>query len=107
MSRSRFLLMMMMLSLPGLVRADDAPLVVQKDKRFDRDSVEIVRNGFVTFTNQDQVRHNIALRTPDGENRTGIVQAPGDTNRISFDQAGLFQVHCLIHPQMRMSVVAK
>lgn len=105
-SCSRFLLMMLLL-LPSLARADDAPLVVQKDKRFDRDSVEVALNGVVTFTNQDQVRHNIALRTPDGENRTGIVQAPGDTNRITFDQAGLFQVHCLIHPQMRMSVIAK
>lgn len=104
-SYSRFFLMLLLL--PGLAPAGDAPVVVQKDKRFDRASVEIVRGDAVTFTNQDKVRHNVALRAPDGEDRTGIVQAPGETSRITFDQAGLFQVHCLIHPQMRMSVTAK
>jgi len=95
------------LLLPGLACAADTPVVVQKDKRFDRDSVEIARGEAVTFVNQDQVRHNIALRTPDGENKTGIVQAPGETSQITFDQAGLFQIHCLIHPQMHMSVTVK
>ena len=100
-------LFILFLLLPGLARAADIPVVVQKDKHFDRDSVEIARGEAVTFVNQDQVRHNIALRTPDGENRTGIVQAPGETSQITFDQAGLFQVHCLIHPQMHMSVTVK
>ena len=101
---ARPLLLAVLLGVPMLALAEDAPTVVQKDKLFSVDSLAVPLGGTVVFANQDTVRHNIALRTPGGEDRTGIVQAPGEVSRVAFDERGLFQVHCLIHPQMHMTV---
>jgi len=88
----------------AMAMAEDGPTIVQKDKQFSSDTVVVPRGGAVLFANQDSVRHNLALRTPDGEDGTGIVQAPGEVSRMTFNHPGLFQVHCLIHPQMRLAV---
>ena len=99
-------LLLACLLVPALALAEDGPTVVQKDKQFSVASLRVPRGGAVLFVNQDSVRHNIALRLPNGEDQTGIVQAPGETSRVVFDRQGLFQVHCLIHPQMRLAVEA-
>ena len=100
----RPLLLACLLCVPTLAMAEDGPTIVQKDKQFSSDTVVVPRGGAVLFANQDSVRHNLALRTPDGEDGTGIVQAPGEVSRMTFNHPGLFQVHCLIHPQMRLAV---
>ncbi len=103
----RPLLLACLLAAPALALAEDVPTVVQRDRQFSVESLSVPRGGAVLFVNADSVRHNIALRTPDGEDRTGIVQAPGESSRLVFDRDGLFQVHCLIHPQMHLAVEAR
>lgn len=93
--------------LPGLALAQDETVVTQSGKQFSTDGLTIERGQTVTFVNADGVRHNIALRTPDGRDRTGIVQNPGESSRLTFDQPGLNQIHCLIHPAMRLAVTVK
>lgn len=92
---------------PVVTLAADGPIVVQLNKQFSVETLSVTRDTVVKFVNQDEFRHNISVHTPSGEIRSGIVQSPGDINGVLFDQDGLFRVTCLIHPQMRMSVVVK
>ncbi len=89
------------LALPALA----AGLVVgQKDKQFSRDSITVKAGEAVAFSNDDTVTHDITVKQPDGTRRPGIVEAPGSTSEVTFDAAGTYEVRCLIHPKMKMSV---
>jgi plastocyanin len=78
--------------------------VGQKDKQFSKDSISIKQNDVVTFTNDDTVTHDISVREPDGSRRPGVMEPPGSTTQITFDKLGDYEVRCLIHPKMKMSV---
>lgn len=93
--------------LPTLALARDDVVVTQSSKQFSTDALTVERGQTVTFVNGDGFRHNIALHTPDGQDWTGIVQNPGESGKLTFDQRGLNQVHCLIHPGMRLLVTVK
>ncbi|MGI4793147.1 MAG: cupredoxin domain-containing protein [Janthinobacterium lividum] len=92
---------------PVAAMAADEPTVVQTNKQFSVDTLSVTRDTSVKFINSDKFRHNISVHTPSGETRSGIVQSPGDVTEIPFDQIGLFRVTCLIHPQMRMTIVVE
>ena len=96
------------LLLPLLAAASETvPTVAQAERRFSESRLVIERAGKVRFVNDDSVRHNIAVQTPAGEDETGIVQEPGTETVLSFTEAGQYRIHCLIHPRMKMTVVAQ
>ena len=92
---------------PIAALATDRPTVIQADKRFSVETLSVPRDTIIEFVNDDAFRHNVSVHTPSGETRSGVVQNPGDVTGIPFDAEGLYRVTCLIHPQMRMTVVVK
>ncbi|RYD18378.1 MAG: hypothetical protein EOP89_17260 [Lysobacteraceae bacterium] len=92
---------------PVAALAAGGPTVIQASKRFSVETLSVARDTIVDFVNNDSFRHNVSVRTPSGDTRSGIVQNPGDVTGIPFDEEGLYRVTCLIHPQMRMTVVVK
>jgi plastocyanin len=50
------------------------------------------------------VAHNIVVKDPSGASKPGIMQKPGEESDVLFDQAGDYDVRCLIHPKMKLSV---
>lgn len=84
-----------------------AETVVQKDKQFSVETMMVAAGESVTFTNADQVTHDITVKKPDGSSLPALMQKPGDSAAIKFDQVGSYRVLCLIHPKMKMSVEAK
>jgi len=81
-----------------------ATSIAQKDKAFSVENVAINAGEKLRFVNDDNVTHNILVRTPGGEKRPGILEKPGDEMELAFDEVGTHQVRCLIHPKMKLSV---
>lgn len=84
-----------------------ATAISQKDKSFSQDNVAIKAGDKLSFVNDDTVTHDISVRTPGGASRPGVVEKPGDELELAFDEVGTYQVRCLIHPKMKMTVDAK
>jgi plastocyanin len=77
--------------------------VFQEGKKFSEAEVSIKRGESVTFTNKDPVTHNVFSSTP-GMAFDLRTQQPGESSTVTFDHAGEAEVHCAIHPQMKMKV---
>jgi cytochrome c peroxidase len=85
-----------------------ATTISQKDKTFSQENVAISAGEKVKFVNDDNVTHNLTLKTPGGKMKPGVLEKPGEETEFVFDEVGSYEVRCLIHPRMKMSVeVAK
>lgn len=78
--------------------------VYQQDKKFSTDEVTINKGDSVTFANKDAFTHNVYSQTP-GMSFELKTQKAGESSEIKFDRAGVAEVRCAIHPQMKMKVV--
>ncbi len=80
--------------------ADAAHTIVQKDRAFRPTEVTINRGEQLTFTNNDEFIHQIfVIGLFDSEEKN-----PGENLTENFTQSGTFEVHCHIHPKMRLVV---
>jgi cytochrome c peroxidase len=84
-----------------------ATTISQKDKTFSQESVTVKAGEKIKFVNDDNVTHNLTVKTPAGTTRPGVQEKPGDEIELAFDEAGVYEVRCLIHPKMKLSVEAK
>ena len=84
--------------------AGTAYTVSQKGKEFLSKELEISKGDIVSFANDDPFRHNIVIRALDFN--SGLMKA-GEKRVVTFNQAGMFDVRCLIHPKMKMTVFVK
>jgi cytochrome c peroxidase len=81
-------------------------VVTQKDKMFSQESATLKVGAKIKFVNDDTVTHNLTVKGPGGNTRPGVQEKPGDEIELAFDEAGVSEVRCLIHPKMKMSVEA-
>jgi plastocyanin len=89
----------LLLLVPSLGWSDDGHTIVQKDRRFSAGEVNIRRGDSLVFTNNDEFIHQIYSSQFDSDERS-----PGQTLTETFTQAGTFEVHCHIHPKMKLVV---
>ncbi len=83
--------------------ADSAHTIFQQDRAFHPGEVTVNRSEALTFTNQDNFIHQIfvsGLFDSDEKN-------PGEILTENFTQSGTFEVHCHIHPKMKLVVHVK
>jgi len=94
------LFLILLLAPAAAFAADEAHTVVQKGRAFRPGEVTIRRGESLTFTNDDEFIHQIYSTDQfDSEERT-----PGQTLTETFAQGGTFEVHCHIHPKMKLVV---
>jgi plastocyanin len=94
------LVLPLLLLAPALVFADDAHTIIQKGRRFSTAEVTIRKGDSLVFTNNDEFIHQIyAADLFDSDER-----APGQTLTENFPNSGTFEVHCHIHPKMKLVV---
>ncbi len=86
-------------------RADQS--IDQKDKQFSQEAVTVKSGEAVTFTNSDQVTHDLSVKNPDGSHMMSAMQKPGDAVKVTFDKPGDYKVQCLIHPKMKLMVTVQ
>ena len=103
--------MKIFLAIPLLVSSAGAALaadhvVAQKDRRFHPGDIAIAKGDAVTFTNNDEFIHQIFVDDQAFSVDTAE-KAPGENVTEAFTTAGTFEVHCHIHPKMRLTVTVK
>lgn len=102
--RNQMSMVLLMLSFASTAGFAAEPVVGQKDKQFSQSEISVKKGDSIQFMNDDTVTHNISVKEPGGVNRPGIVQQPGVDTHLVFDKAGDHDVHCLIHPKMKMAI---
>jgi plastocyanin len=90
----------LLLLVPLAASAQPTHVIVQKGRRFSVGEITIRRGESLTFTNEDEFIHQMysdGLFDSDEKN-------PGEKLVQPFTRAGTFEVHCHIHPKMRLVV---
>ena len=97
--------------LMGLVVAVPAATtitIIQRGLALDRASVSLTKGDRLSFSNDDDVIHNIHIFGPDSEESADLgLQKPGKLLSYKFDKAGAYRVRCNIHPSVKMAVTVK
>lgn len=75
-----------------------------KDFAFSPATLTVKVGDTVTWTNQDSVGHSAT--SDDGSFDTGVL-AQGESNTVTFTEAGTFNYHCTPHPNMKATVVVQ
>jgi plastocyanin len=88
----------------GAAAADE--VIVQKDKAFSQEKIVIGPGDRIVFRNQDRVTHNLFSRSPGFEFEVKV-QLPGQDTPVTFERAGVAEVRCAIHPEMKLRVVVE
>lgn len=80
--------------------------VVQKDKEFSTTEITIKPGEKVVFKNDDSVTHNVFSGSK--VNPFSIkVQPPGGSSTVAFQDEGVTEVRCAIHPKMKLIITVK
>jgi plastocyanin len=84
--------------------------VTLTDFAFSEGELTVAAGTVVTFRNAGSAPHTVTEGTDGVEAADSTFNeqvAPGDEVEITFDEAGTFEVTCLLHPQMNMTVVVE
>lgn len=82
-------------------------IVSQKGRTFHPDTLSLERGETVTIVNDDSdLLHHAYVDSPSFSFDSGD-QEPGSRTPITFNQEGVFQVLCGIHPKMKLVVRVK
>jgi plastocyanin len=94
--------------LMGLVVAVPAATtitIIQRGLALDRASVSLTKGDRLSFSNDDDVIHNIHIFGPGAEDSADLgLQKPGKMLSYKFDKNGAYRVRCNIHPSVKMAV---
>jgi plastocyanin len=94
------IVLILLLAPAGAFATDEAHTVVQKGRAFRPAELTINHGESLTFTNNDEFIHQIySTDLFDTDER-----APGQNLTETFTQSGTFEVHCHIHPKMKLIV---
>ena len=91
---------LLLAALPVIAIAQEAHTIVQKGRRFSATEITIHRGESLIFTNDDEFIHQMYVESLfDSAERF-----PGQNLVEVFPRAGTFEVHCHIHPKMKLLV---
>jgi plastocyanin len=91
---------LLLAALPMIAIAQEAHFIVQKGRRFSAAEITIHRGESLTFTNDDEFIHQMYVDGLfDSEEKE-----PGQNLTEPFTRQGTFEVHCHIHPKMKLIV---
>lgn len=80
--------------------------VGQKDKKFTTSTLKVKKGDVVKFLNEDSVFHNV-FSLSDAKFFDLGSYPKGEFKTVEFDQIGVVEVECAIHPDMKMEVVVE
>ena len=78
-------------------------VIVQKDLKFEPIIKVAKPNDIITFKNEDTVTHNLVSFTKEFEFDLGKIE-PGMIKSLQFSEAGVVDVECTVHPNMKMTL---
>ena len=77
--------------------------VIQKDRSFSVARLQVQKGDSVSFKNLDPFFHNIFSVTKGSEFDLGAFPH-GEAKQVRFDKAGIVEVECALHPEMKLEV---
>jgi len=80
--------------------------VGQRDRQFTKTHMSIKVGDSVTFTNEDDVYHNVFSLSPAKTFDLGAYPK-GEGRNVIFDKPGRIEVECSAHPEMLMTIDVK
>jgi plastocyanin len=99
----RKLLPLVVLAAAPALAANETHTIVQRGRAFHPGEVTINRGDSLTFTNEDDFIHQIYSQGP-GYSFDTDEKNPGENITETFTASGTFEVHCHIHPKMKLVV---
>jgi plastocyanin len=81
-------------------------IVSQKNRAFSLNSLLVNKGDVVQFVNDDEFIHQVYVQSDDFNVDTEE-SSPGNTISVPFTVSGTFEVHCHIHPKMRLVVTVR
>jgi plastocyanin len=99
----KILIMAILVLMPVVAQAADT-VVILNYTEFDPDSIVIKSGDEVTFSNKDDVLHDLEIIYPDKEIDDKGAQKPGEDMKIKFSKPGSYDIRCTIHSKMTMHV---
>ena len=87
----------------GLGHAAQQIFIRQHNLRFSQNSIDVAVGDTLTFSNEDDVIHNIGVRGGGDTQDLGL-QKPKVSVSHRFAQPGDYGIVCSIHPRMRLKV---
>ncbi len=101
----RMPLIALILSAPALTMAADYT-VAQKGKAFSQASLNIKVGDKVAFRNDDPFAHNVFSLSDPMQFDLGTYPQ-GQAKSVTFAKAGMYEVECAIHPEMKLIINVK
>jgi plastocyanin len=101
----RLPLIALILSAPALTMAADYT-VAQKGKAFSQASLNIKVGDKVAFRNDDPFAHNVFSLSDPMQFDLGTYPQ-GQAKSVTFAKAGMYEVECAIHPEMKLVINVK
>lgn len=80
--------------------------VEQKNREFSTQTIQLKPGESIEFCNVDDVMHNVFSRSPANAFKIKT-QSPGQTTVVEFNEVGVTEVRCAIHPTMKLIVTVK
>ncbi|MBX2809889.1 MAG: hypothetical protein KTR20_14785 [Cellvibrionaceae bacterium] len=80
--------------------------VGQKDRKFSTDALTIKKGDTVDFVNEDDEFHNV-FSLSDAKLFDLGSYPKGESKSVTFDEAGLIEIECAIHPDMLMEITVE
>jgi plastocyanin len=102
----RNLLSLLLLAIAPAFAAHETHIIVQKGRAFHPGEITINRDESLTFTNEDDFIHQIYSQGS-GFSFDSDEKNPGENITETFTTSGTFEVHCHIHPKMKLVVHVK
>jgi cytochrome c peroxidase len=81
--------------------------ISQQGVKFSTKELSASPGTVVVFHNDDATTHNITVQNPGGKQENSGSQKPGEDFSVNLTEAGTYDVHCLIHPKMKMTIDVK
>ena len=81
--------------------------VDQHDLKFVPDAITIKVGDTVRFTDTDHIAHNVTIVNPDGTSEDKGMDRFNEDIVVPFAKPGIYQVHCRIHPTMKMTITVE
>ncbi|MDL2363011.1 MAG: plastocyanin/azurin family copper-binding protein [Patescibacteria group bacterium] len=83
----------------------EASDVMISDYMYKPGAIKVKVGTKVTWTNMDNVKHNVVPDQDSADFKAGPLIAKGETYSYTFMKAGTYTYHCDPHPYMKASVV--
>ncbi len=80
--------------------------VTQRNRHFLPDAITVTAGTVIHILNGDTVTHHIYVKQPEMNFSSGE-QPVGKAVDVLFDQKGVFDVRCAIHPTMHLKVTVR